>query len=318
MFQGRTLARALLAAAALALGGCAAPGVERAAARPDLPGRVELAATPFFPQEDFLCGPAALATSLSAVGLATVPDALTPEVYVPARQGSLQIEMLAAARRHGAVAYVLPDRLDALLAEVAAGHPVLVLQNMGLDWAPSWHYAVAIGYDLAAGELILRSGTERRQVLTLNTFQYTWNRSQRWAFVALPPGRLPASVDAPGAAEAVAAFARVGSQADGYRAYAAAAARWPEDLVLAIGLGNSAYALGRLAEARSIFESTTRRHPDSGAAFNNLAHVLAELGDYPAARAAARRALEIGGPWREAARATLDQIERRQPRPQRK
>lgn len=45
----------------------------------------------------------------------------------------------AAARRHGAVAYVLPDRLDALLEEITAGHPVVVLQNLGLQWIPSWH-----------------------------------------------------------------------------------------------------------------------------------------------------------------------------------
>lgn len=312
--------RGLLAAlvVAVTVGGCAAPGIERVAQRPDLPRQAELAATPFFPQEEFLCGPAALATSLGAVGLNVAPEALTPEVYLPARQGSLQIEMLAAARRHGAVAYVIPDRLDALLAEITAGHPVLVLQNLGLQWAPSWHYAVAVGYDLEARELVLRSGTERRQVLTLNTFQHTWNRSQRWAFVTLPPGRLPATVDAPRALESIAAFARVGPKPAVHQAYRAAAERWPDDLPLAIGLGNAAYELGLREEARRVFEDATRRHPDSGAAYNTLAHVLTDLGDYPAAQAAAQRAVEIGGPWREVAARTLDELRQRTARPTRK
>lgn len=310
--------RGLLTALVVAVGGCAAPGIERVAQRPDLPRRTELTATPFFPQEEFLCGPAALATSLGAVGLNVAPEALTPEVYLPARQGSLQIEMLAAARRQGAVAYVIPDRLVALLGEITAGHPVLVLQNLGLQWAPSWHYAVAVGYDLEARELVLRSGTERRQVLTLNTFQHTWNRSQRWAFVTLPPGRLPATVDAPRALESIAAFARVGSKPAVHQAYRAAAERWPDDLPLAIGLGNAAYELGLREEARRVFEDATRRHPDSGAAYNNLAHVLTDLGDYPAAQAAAQRAVEIGGPWREVAARTLDELRQRTARPTRK
>ncbi len=302
---------------ALTLAGCATPGIERLAQRPDLPRQAELDATPFFPQEEFQCGPAALATSLNAVGLSVTPEALTPEVYLPNRQGSLQIEMLAAARRHGAVAYVIPDRLDALLEEIAAGHSVVVLQNLGLQWAPSWHFAVAVGYDLEAGELVLRSGTERRQVMTLNTFQHTWNRSERWAFVALPPGRLPATIDAPRALESIAAFARVGSKEAVYQAYRSAAGRWPEDLPLAIGLGNAAYALGSLEGARRVFEETTRRHPDSGAAYNNLAHVLSELGQYGPARAAAQRAVDIGGPWREPALQTLEELRQREAHPAR-
>jgi tetratricopeptide (TPR) repeat protein len=307
-------ARRWLMATGIALGvaGCAAPGLDRLARRDDLPRRAELAATPFFPQEEFQCGPAALATTLNAIGVAVAPEQLVPEVYLPARQGSLQIEMLAAARRQGAVAYVIPDRLDALAAEIAAGNPVLVLQNLGLSWVPSWHYAVVVGYDLEAGEVVLRSGPMRRQVMSVNTFANTWNRSERWGFVTLPPGRLPVSIDAPPAVEAILAFARVGSPEAVYQAYAGAAQRWPQDLALAIGLGNSAYALGRREEARQVFEQASQTHPESAAAHNNLAHVLAELGQLPAARAAAERAVALGGPGGETAAQTLEDIRRRE------
>lgn len=306
--------RRWLVAAGIALGvaGCAAPGLDRLAARHDLPPKSELAATPFFPQEDYQCGPAALATTLNAIGMAVQPEQLVAEVYLPARQGSLQIEMLAATRRQGAVPYVIPDRLDALVAEIAAGHPVLVLQNLGLSWLPTWHYAVAVGYDREAGEIVLRSGLTRRQVMSINTFQHTWNRSERWGFVSLPPGRLPASIDAPRALESILAYARVGSPEAVYRAYSGAAQRWPEDLALAIGLGNSAYALGRREEAKQVFEQAAGRHPASAAAYNNLAHVLAEEGQLAAARAAAQRAIDIGGPGAETAAQTLEEIARRE------
>ena len=56
------------------------------------------------------------------------------------------------------VALRTAPRLADLLQEVAAGHPVIVLQNLGLEWIPVWHYSVVIGYDLSRGQLVLRSG----------------------------------------------------------------------------------------------------------------------------------------------------------------
>ncbi len=124
-------------------------------------------------------------------GRESTPEALVPQVYLPARKGSLQAEMLATARRHRLVAYPLAPRLEDLLREIAAGNPVVVLQNLALDWAPQWHYAVAIGYDLDAREIVLRSGVTRRLAMTLDTFERTWARSGHWAMLALP-ARAPA------------------------------------------------------------------------------------------------------------------------------
>jgi len=81
---------------------------EAQAARP----RVEIARTPFFPRAITQCGPAALATILTASGADTTPAALTSEVYLPGRRGSLQSELLASARRHARVAYVLDPSVD--------------------------------------------------------------------------------------------------------------------------------------------------------------------------------------------------------------
>ena len=151
----------LIAGASLALlGGCATQTAAlRFGAVEGLPRCAELVDTPFFPQDQrYLCGPESLAAVLQATGLAVTPPDLVPQVYVPGRQGSLQAEMLAATRRQGAVAYVLPPRLEALLREVAAGTPVVILQNLGLQWAPTWHYAVVVGYDLDEGLVLLRSG----------------------------------------------------------------------------------------------------------------------------------------------------------------
>ena len=81
---------------------------------------------------------------------------------MPQLKGSLQAEMIAATRPYDRIAYRVAPNLGALLATLAEGHPVLVLQNLGVDSVPFWHYAVAIGYDAARNEVLLRSGIERR------------------------------------------------------------------------------------------------------------------------------------------------------------
>ncbi|TAH47247.1 MAG: peptidase C39 family protein [Betaproteobacteria bacterium] len=301
---------------ALAVSGCALQTPRLLASPPHgLPRRVELAATPFFPQQEFQCGPAALATALSAVALPTGPDALVGKVFLPGREGSLQIEMLSGARRSGAVATVIPGALEAVMRETAAGNPVVVLQNLGLSWAPSWHYAVVIGYDLDAGHFLLRSGPIERQELPFATFEHTWDRAARWAFVALPPGRLPVSADEVEVTRALVAFERNAPPGQAAQAYAAGLARWPASLTLAMGLGNAHYAARDLEAARRAFAGAAQDH-DAAAAYNNLASVLLELGRRAEARAAAVRAVDragADGPIADSARATLRRIDEAAP-----
>jgi hypothetical protein len=181
--------------AVLLSAGCATPpqtGALLARVPQSLPQRVELADVPFYPQERYQCGPAALATALVHSGVQVTPEDLVEQVYLPAREGSLQAEMLATGRRHGRVAHRLEPRLEHVLREVAAGNPVIALQNLAFGFAPLWHYAVVVGYDLTRGELVLRSGTTRRLVMGLDAFERTWARASYWAMVTLAPERLPA------------------------------------------------------------------------------------------------------------------------------
>jgi len=278
-----------------------------------LPPRMELETVPFFAQEEYQCGPAALAMALNAAGVAVTPDALTDQVYLPQRKGSLQVEMLASARRHGLLAYELAPELKDVLAEVAAGNAVIVLQNQGLwSFYPYWHYAVVIGYDLEKKQILLHSGTRSRRPMPLGLFEFLWIDGQRWSMVALAPGRLPASAREASSAIAAAALEKTGRAAEARLAYAALLQRWPANLVGLMGLGNTAYALGNQAEAEAAFRQATTAHPLAAAAFNNLAQTLADQGKLAPALEAARKAVSLGGASLPAAKATLDEIVRKQ------
>lgn len=283
-------------------------------AAPGLPTRVELESVPFHAQERFQCGPAALAMTLNAAGIPTLPDALISQVYVPQREGSLPPEMLAAARRNGAFGARIPPRLDALLAEIAAGHPVVVLQNLSLPVFPLWHYAVAIGYDIPGESIILRSGVTERLVMPMSTFENTWKRSGYWAMVALPPDMLPVSLDEAAIVDTLIAYEQTVDAPKARIAYEQALRRWPENFTLHIGLGNAAYASRDFQTSASAFRRASEMRPDDAAALNNLANVLAEMGDLELAAATAERAIALGGPWRESAMATLRAIRSRQGR----
>jgi tetratricopeptide (TPR) repeat protein len=293
----------------LLLSGCTTPQVAELLAKPapDLPRRVELVDVPFFPQEEYQCGPASLATVFASAGVAATPDSLVSQVYLPGRQGSLQAELLGATRRHGLVAYVLAPRLEDLLRELADRRPVLVLENLVFDWYPVWHYAVAVGYDLDREEIVFRSGSTQRLVTTLSNFDRIWGRSRYWAMLALPPDRLPATADEASYVASVVALERVSPQA-AHRAYVTALERWPANLVARMGLGNTAYALRDLAGAEAAYRRAAEDHPEAGDAWNNLAQTLFELERRSEAQAAAERAVSLGGPRLPLYRATLKAI----------
>lgn len=292
------------------LGGCATPQTQALLEQRSgqLPQQVELDKVPFFPQETHQCGPAALAMALNAGGARVTPQDLTAQVYLPGREGSLQVEMLAATRRNGLLAYELAPKLDDLLAEVAAGSPVVVLQNLALSWYPIWHYAVVVGYDLQRAEIILRSGTEQRQVLPLTTFEHTWERGGYWAMLALPPGSVPRTATEVSYMSAAVALEMTGQPNSAEAAYESALRRWPGNLTARIGMGNAAYAQGDTMRAEGAYRQATLDHPDSAIAFNNLAQALADQQRYPEALAAADYAVSLGGTEQAAARGTLEEI----------
>lgn len=299
------------------LGGCALLLPQTEAMRAQWPNglgpRAEIEAVPFFPQQDYQCGPAALAMAMTFGGSSVTPEDLVRKVYLPDRRGSLQIEMLAAPRAAGLVAWKLEPRLEDVLREVEAGLPIIVLQDYGTWPFRYWHYAVVVGFDRESGKVVLRSGEKQRLEIPLPVFEYTWKESDYWAMGVAPADRIPATVREDAWLAAVAAMERVAQPGAARTAYAKVLQRWPESLNGAIALANLEYGQGQLATAESVLRTAVQRHPKSVVALNNLAQIVADLNRPSEALALIDEAIALRGPFTESAQETRSQILRKLP-----
>lgn len=247
----------------------------------ELDGRqtsIELGHVPFHSQVTDQCGPAALATILNDTGIPVSPEELKPRVYIPERQGSLQLELMAATRYFGRIPYQVDPSLNALIGELEGGRPVLVFQNLGVTLVPAWHYAVVVGYLANEQKFVLRSGDRERLLMEAKSFTRSWKRGYFWAIVALNPGELPASADADRYLRSVAATESTGKLADPIPAYRVATARWPKSSLAWLGLGNALYFKGELVEAANAYRKVLQIEPAHRIALNNLSQVYLGLG----------------------------------------
>ena len=273
---------------------------------------VELIEIPFHSQVTDQCGPAALATILNVTDVSVTPEELKSHIYIPGRQGSLQLELLAATRHYRRIPYSVDPDVNALLTELQSGRPVLILQNLGVKYIPRWHYAVVVGYLPHDEQFVLRSGDKKRHLMDARRFIHTWQRADYWGIVALRPGNLPANAEPDKYLRSVAAIEAVGDTATAAVAYQAATEQWPTNGLAWLGLGNTAYAEGELDSARIAYQKVLGIEPGDAIALNNLAQVHAELGCYDDALTAIESALsavEAGDPIVPYLRQTLEELE---------
>lgn len=271
---------------------------------------------PIVLQEPDYCGPAALSMVLGQAGITVDQQTLADKVFLPGRSGTLQTEMLAGPRHFGALAYELNGQLTSLLDEVRAGHSPVVLLNLGLDWAPRWHYAVVMGFDLDQGDIVLRSGTLARQAMPLRTFEHTWRRARYWSMVVMRPGAMPLAVTPDAAERAALGFAQTAPAKSQLPVWSTLVQRWPDRLLGYLAWGNALRDIGQHEEAAQRFEAAAQRF-NSAVAWNNLAQAHLSLGRPTAAREAALHALSAAKAheprWLPAIEDTLHIINQAQP-----
>jgi len=292
----------------LLLSGCARNPVLLQSTYQALPPHTEITSVPFYAQTEFQCGPATLAMVLNHQDVETDVEQLIPQVFLPERDGSVQPEMLATVRRYDQLAYPIRGTMDALLGHLAAGDPVVVMQNLSLPIYPMWHYAVAIGYDLPSETLILRSGEIERHTMSFSRFDATWARTERWGFVVAEPGTLPAGITARNALEAISAYEETNGPQAALSSWQAFIEHHPTNAIGQFALGNALYADQQPEKARKAFERATELDANMGAAWLNLGLLLLQQEEPIAARKALEQAASLTGSWQEKARLAIESM----------
>jgi len=280
----------------LFLGGCASTALDRYYREPNrAPDFVYLEKVPFVEQTEMHCGPAALSMLSKWSGRDISPDHWAELTFTPGKEGSFQTDLIGAARREGFLAIPLQG-YKAIFAELLAGTPVLVLQNLGFSWYPIWHYSVVTGYDLEEKEIRLHSGHRADWRVSLSSFESEWKSGDHWALVLLPAGKLSASADEIDHLRAAAALERVEHFSEAEKVYEAVLTKWPESIGALVGLGNVTYQRKDYAASVRALEQATKIDPEFAAAWHNLALAYAEKHQWKAAKKSAKQAMAKARP----------------------
>lgn len=280
----------------------------------DLPTDIRLD-VPFIEQTDNLCGPSSLAMVANYYGQNVTAEDVANLMYIPNKKGSLQIEMQAAARSLGLVAYSMNMDLASLRSEINAERPVIVLQNLAFNVYPIWHYSVVTGRDPNNDYLLLHSGRHKYYRSSWTTFENTWRRGKYWALIAAPIGDIPSSVTEKEAIKAALDLEKVGQLRGAQLTYAAIIHRWPENFTAQVGLANTHMQLQEPLAASEAYKQALQLNTQSAAALNNFAYSAFDLGCEITAIEAANCAIRLDQANHKELFATLNELKNKSAAP---
>lgn len=158
------------------LQGCASvPGVPNAQRKSVL--RV-IDNVPFFPQEEYQCGPASLASVLNYWGVSATPEEIGKAIYSQSARGTLNIDMVLYAQTRGLEASYYRGAWDDLRKKIASGSPLIVLVDYGFSVFQANHFMVIIGYD--EDSVVAHSGRHEKKGIPLEDFLKSWEKTNYW------------------------------------------------------------------------------------------------------------------------------------------
>lgn len=237
--------------------------------------QVHLLDVPYLAQTESLCGGAAIAMLMRYWGATDVYAETFAGLIDPAADGIHGADLLKALQSRGWKAASFRGETDAIKARLAARDPVVALIQ---DRPGRLHYVVIVGW--TQGRVIAHDPARGPfRVLDEGAFQESWNASDRWALVAMPPASKAVSAESSGRADV---FSTGEIESLDHRDAPCS------DLVReGVRLAGSDDAHG----ARQLFELAAASCPDSSAPWREMAGLDALAADWTAAAADARRAL---------------------------
>lgn len=164
----------------LMLFACASTATPAPVSSPAGKSRV-IKSVPFFPQEDYQCGPAAMASVLNYRGVKTTPEEVAAAIYSKSARGTLNFDMAFYAERKGLFARQYPGNLADLKYRIDRFHPLIVMVDHGFFVYQKNHFMVVVGYD--GGNVIVHSGKDSFKAIPIDDFLKTWQKTNNWTLL---------------------------------------------------------------------------------------------------------------------------------------
>ena len=136
---------------------------------------------PFYAQEAYQCGPAALAGVMNYWKIEVVPDDIAKEVYSRSAKGTLNIDMVIYPRQKGLLAVQYAGNMKDLKKNIDSGYPLVVLVDYGFWVYQVNHFMVVVGY--GADGVIVNSGHEKSKFIPEADFIKSWEKTTFWTLL---------------------------------------------------------------------------------------------------------------------------------------
>ena len=147
-----------------------------------------IAGVPFFPQEDYQCGPACMAAALNFLGEKTTPEAVAPKLFREDIRGTTTLDMAVYPRTIGYDSRWYSGSILDLRRAVDSGQPRIVFVDYGIGPVSAYHFMVVVGYSPEGA--IVTSGGDEHKVIAWPSFMGPWEKTGYWTLEIMPKGRL--------------------------------------------------------------------------------------------------------------------------------
>lgn len=149
-----------------------------------------LTGVPFYQQEAYECGPAALATVINywhaktGAASAVTPDEIVTEIFSPSARGVLGIDLALYAKKRGFQTHTLTGSPSEIKKQIDEGIPPIILVDYGFSFYQRNHFMVVTGY--AANGVLVNSGRAENEFIEQEDFLKIWKKTGYWMLVVRP------------------------------------------------------------------------------------------------------------------------------------
>jgi len=139
---------------------------------------------PFYPQEAYQCGPAALAGVLNYWGVPVTPQEVAEEIFSKSARGTLNIDMVHYARKKGLRAMSYRGSTEDIEKKIYDGYPMIVLVDLGFSLYQANHFMVILGFNDSG--VVVNSGKIKRKIISWKDFHKAWEKTHFWTLLITP------------------------------------------------------------------------------------------------------------------------------------